>query len=90
MPCSSAASLINRSHLLTLAGPGMSSLFGQGPRAGGAEQTKTICAPSRAAIVAVMLCQASSHTSIAARPHDASKARISVPRSTKRSSSNRP
>ena len=89
-PCSSAMSRISRSQRLTLAGPGTSSRFGHGPRAGGAAQTKMICAPSSAAIVAVRLCHASSQTSIAARPHGVSNARTSRPRSTKRSSSNSP
>ena len=89
-PCSSAISRISRSQRLVLAGPGTSSVLGHGPRAGGAAHTKMTCAPSNAAIVAVMLCQASSHTSIAARPHDVSNARTVRPRSTNRSSSNNP
>ena len=80
----------SRSQRLTLAGPGTSSRLGHAPRAGGAAQTKMICAPSSAAIVAVRLCHASSQTSMAARPHGVSNARTSRPRSTKRSSSNRP
>ena len=67
-----------------------SSVLGHAPRAGGAEQTKMICAPSSAAIVPVSECHASSQTSIAARPHGVSNARMSRPRSTNRSSSNSP
>ena len=80
----------SRSHRATLAGPGMASSRGHVPRAGAAEQMKIICAPSSAASVPVTLCHASSQTSIAARPHGMSKARTSCPRSTNRSSSNRP
>ena len=89
-PCSSAMSRVSRSHRETLAGPGTSSVFGHAPRAGGADGTMMSCAPSSAAIVPVSECQASSQTSIAARPHGVSNARMSRPRSTNRSSSNSP
>ncbi len=89
-PCSEAISRASRSHRSMVLGPGLSSLRGVTPRAGDAEAMKITCAPSSAAIVPDRLCQASSHTSIAARPQLVSNARISKPRSTKRSSSNSP
>jgi hypothetical protein len=90
-PCSSAMSRASRSHRFTLAGTvGSPVSCGQAPRAGGAASRKIVCAPSSAAIVPVRLCQASSHTSSAARPQLVSNARNSRPRSTKRSSSNIP
>ncbi len=89
-PCSSATSRIRRSHRAWLAGPGTSSSRGHAPRAGAADDTKITSAPSSAASVPLIECHASSHTSIAARPHGASNARMSCPRSTNRSSSNNP
>ena len=89
-PCSSAMSRTSRSQRAALYGPAMPSSRGQMPRAGAADDTNTTWAPSRAAMVPLMECQASSHTRMAARPHGVSNARISVPRSTKRSSSKSP
>jgi hypothetical protein len=89
-PCSSAMSRASRSQRLRLAGTGPSSSRGQTPRAGDADRTKIVVAPSSAATVPVRLCHASSQISIAARPHSVSKARTSNPRSTNLSSSNSP
>ena len=86
IPCSEAESAARRSHRSRLAGAsGLSS-----PRAGVALTTSSSCAPSSAASVGISECQASSQTSMAARPHAVSNARTSAPASTNRSSSNTP
>ncbi len=79
-----------RSRLPGRPGDPPSGSEGMRPRAGLALTISRTWAPSSAAMVGTIECQASSQTMTAPRPHRVSKAATDSPGSTKRSSSKTP